>query len=155
MIDTKFLFLYLYIFHLSNDPEGNLSCYHKLVGIKRINKLRDEGKIDTVYVRYFDRDDDQVIDCHEPLDMIALEKIMREHSENVMGWRLWHHNREVDEEDIYDNIICGHWYQDLQFQMILETPHGDSFLSDYSDVDIIREERIRRSCIEEGWGGQK
>ncbi len=71
LIDTKFLFIYLYIFHLSNDPEGNLSCYHKLVGIKRINKLRDEGKIDTVYVRYFDRDDDQVIDCHEPLDMIA------------------------------------------------------------------------------------
>ena len=79
---------------------------------------------------------------------------MRVHSENAMRWRHWHHNREVDEEDIYDNIICGHWYQDLQFQMILETPHGDSFLSDYSDVGIIREDRIRRSCLEEGGGGK-
>ena len=59
-----------------------------------------------------------LIDCHEPVDMIALEKNMREHSENIMGWRHWHHNREVDEEDTYDNIICGQWYQHLHYHMI-------------------------------------
>lgn len=152
MIDTKFLFLYLYIFHLLNDPEGNFSCYHKLVGIERINKLCDEGKIDTAYVRYFDRDGDQVINCHEPEEMIALEKIMREHSANVMGWRLWHHNREVDIEQIYgkENRMLERgwkrqWYNERHYEMLKQTPHGNSFLSNYSEVELLLfEERSRQ-----------
>ena len=78
----------------------NHFSYSKLVGMKTIEALFNDNIIDTVYVRSVGEDKDRMIDCHEPMDMIHLERIMREQSPTVVGWRLHHHHRIVDQEEI-------------------------------------------------------
>ena len=68
--------------------------------MKTIEALFNDNIIDTVYVRSVGEDKDRMIDCHEPMDMIHLERIMREQSPSVVGWRLHHRHRIVDQEEI-------------------------------------------------------
>ena len=77
-----------------------------------------------------------MIDCHQPWDMIDLERIMREQCPSVVGWRLHHNHRRVDQEDIdgkESEYLGAGWRRDClldnYFKMIEETPHGDSFLT--------------------------
>ena len=49
-------------------------------------------------IRYANRDLDWMIDCHLPWNMIKFERITREKSHSVVGWRLHHHHRKVDQE---------------------------------------------------------
>ena len=63
----------------------NHFSYSKLVGMKTIEALFNDDTIDTVYVRSVGEDVDQMFDCHEPVDMINLEIIMRELSPSVVG----------------------------------------------------------------------
>ena len=114
----------------------NHFSYSKLVGMKTIECLFEADSIDTVYVRYRGNKDDRMFDCHEPYDMIALERIMRERSPSVIGWRLHHHHRIVDQEEIDGResfYLPAGWRReylnDYYFKMIMETPGGDSFLT--------------------------
>ena len=104
--------------------------------MKTIECLFDDNSIDTVYVRYCGIKEDRMFDCHEPMDMINLERIMRERSPSVVGWRLHHHHRTVDQEEIDgrgSEYLHAGWRRDvlneLYHQMIMETPDGDSFLT--------------------------
>ena len=45
--------------------------------MKTIEALFDDDTTDTVYVHFVDEDMDQMLDCHEPVEMINLERIMR------------------------------------------------------------------------------
>ena len=114
----------------------NHFSYSKLVGMKTIEALFDDNTIDTVYVRSVGEDEDRMFDCHEPMDMINLERIMRERSPSVVGWRLHHHHRIVDQEEIdgkESEYLQAGWRReylnDIYYKMIMETPHGDSFLT--------------------------
>ena len=114
----------------------NHFSYGKLVGVKTIEALFDDDTIDTVYVRSVGEDEDRMFDCHEPMDMINLERIMRERSPSVVGWRLHHHHRIVDQEEIdgkESEYLQAGWRReylnDIYCKMIMETPHGDSFLT--------------------------
>ena len=114
----------------------NHFSYNKLVGMKTIEALFDDNTIDTVYVRSVGEDEDRMFDCHEPMDMINLERIMRERSPSVVGWRLHHHHRIVDQEEIdgkESEYLQAGWRReylnDIYYKMIMETPHGDSFLT--------------------------
>ena len=114
----------------------NHFSYSKLVGMKTIETLFDDNTIDTVYVRSVGEDEDRMFDCHEPMDMINLERIMRERSPSVVGWRLHHHHRIVDQEEIdgkESEYLHAGWRRDYlnenYYKMIMETPHGDSFLT--------------------------
>ena len=104
--------------------------------MKTIDTLFNDNIIDTVYVRSVGEDKDRMIDCHEPMDMIHLERIMREQSPTVVGWRLHHHHRIVDQEEIdgkQSEYLPAGWRRDclneIYFNMIRETTHGDSFLT--------------------------
>ena len=108
----------------------------KFVGTKTIEALFNDDTIDTVYVRSVGEDEDRMFDCHEPMDMINLERIMRERSPSVVGWRLHHHHRIVDQEEIdgkESEYLQAGWRReylnDIYYKMIMETPHGDSFLT--------------------------
>ena len=77
-----------------------------------------------------------MFDCHDPMDKINLERIMRERSPSVVGWRLHHHHRIVDQEEIdgkESEYLNAGWRRDYlnenYYTMIMETPHGDSFLT--------------------------
>ena len=114
----------------------NHFSYSKLVGMKTIECLVEDDSIDTVYVRYCVNEDNQMFDCHEPYDMIALERIMIERNPSVRGWRLHHHHRIVDQEEIVGKecrYLNARWRReylnDDYFKMIMETPGGDSFLT--------------------------
>ena len=114
----------------------NHFSYSKLVGMKTIECLFDDNNIDTVCVRYAGIEEDRMFDCHEPMDMINLERIMRERSPSVVGWRIHHHHRIVDQEEIDGNETeyeqAGwrrEYLNDIYYRMIAETPHGDSFLT--------------------------
>ena len=72
----------------------------KLVEMKTIEALFDNDTIDTVHVHFVDEDMDQMFDCHEPVEMINLERIMRKRSPSVVRWRLHHHHRIVDQGQI-------------------------------------------------------
>ena len=78
----------------------NHFSYSKLIGMKTIEALLDNDTIDTVYIRSVGEDEDRMFDCHEPMDMINLERSMRERSPSVVGWILHHHHRMVDQEEI-------------------------------------------------------
>ena len=114
----------------------NHFSYSKLVGMKTIECLFEDDSIDTVYVRYCGNEEYRMFDCHEPMDMINLERIMRERSPSVIGWRLHHHHRIVDQEEIdgrESEYLHAGWRRDdlheIYYQMIMETPGGDSFLT--------------------------
>ena len=49
----------------------------ELVEVKTIEALFDDDTVDTVHVHFVDEDMDQMCDCHEPVEMINLEIIMR------------------------------------------------------------------------------
>ena len=77
-----------------------------------------------------------MFDYHEPMDMINLERIKRERSPSVVGWRLHHDHRIVDQEKIdgkeTEYLQAGwrrEYLNEIYYQMIAETPHGDSFLT--------------------------
>ena len=104
--------------------------------MKTIVCLFDDDSINTVYVRYYGTDKDRMFDCHVPMDMINLERIMRERSPSVVGWRLHHHHRIVDQEEIdgkEDEYQHAGWKREypneMYYRMITETPDGDSFLT--------------------------
>ena len=104
--------------------------------MKTIEALFENNTIDTVYVRSVGEDEDRMFDCHEPMDMINLERIMRERSPSVVGWRLHHHHRIVDQEEIdgkESEYLQAGWRREylnnIYYKMIMETPHGDSFLT--------------------------
>ena len=114
----------------------NHFSHSKLVGMKTIECLFEDDNFDTVCVRYAGEDKDQMFDCHEPRDMINLERIMRERSPGVAGWRLHHYHRIVDQEEIdgkeTEYLQAGwkrEYLNDIYYQIIAETPHGDSFLT--------------------------
>ena len=114
----------------------NHFSYSKLVRIKTIETRFDDDTIDTVYVRSVGEDEDRMFDCHEPVDMINSERIMREQSPSVVRWRLHHHHRIVDQEKIdgkeRECLQAGwrrEYLNDIYYKMIMETPHGDSFLT--------------------------
>lgn len=75
-------------------PVINLISYNKLVGMQTIDHLAMENKIDTVYVRYADEDEDRMFDCLKPSDMLDLSNIITERSQSVVGWRVHHNHRE-------------------------------------------------------------
>ena len=62
----------------------NHFSYSKLVGMKTIEALFNDDAIDTVYVRSVGEDVDRMCDCHEPVEMINLERIMRKRSPSVV-----------------------------------------------------------------------
>ena len=104
--------------------------------MKTIEALFNDGTIDTVYVRSVGEDKDRMFDCHEPMDMIDLERIRRKRSPSVVGWRLHHHHRIVDQEEIdgkeSEYLQAGRrreYLNDIYYKMIMETSHGDSFLT--------------------------
>ena len=108
----------------------------ELVEIKTIEALFDDDTIDTVYVHFVDEDMDQMFDCHEPVEKINLERIMKKRSPSVVRSRLHHHHRIVDQEEIdgkQSEYLPAGWRRDclneIYFNMIRETPHGDSFLT--------------------------
>ena len=109
--------------------------YSKLNGMSTVESLFEDNIIDTVYVRYHDTEVDKMFDCHQPYDMIQLEKIMRERSPRVMGWRFQEHHRlvEADHNSNDDPYTDPDWRRDglnmLYYEMIRETPGGDSFLT--------------------------
>ena len=113
----------------------NLLSYNKLVGIRTIQSLTEEKEIDTVYVRYAYEDKDRMFDCTKPIDMINLERIIRERTPVVVGWRLHHHHREVVEETQTedDEYLEDGWrnqaLEEMYQQMLIETQseeRGDS-----------------------------
>ena len=100
--------------------------------MKTIESLFEEDKIDTVYVRYAYEDVDRMIDCHQPWNMIDLERLMREQSPRVVGWKFLHNHRLVDQEEIdgkESEYLGAGWKRDYlneyYYKMIAETPHGD------------------------------
>ena len=113
--------------------------YSKLNGMSTVESLFEDNIIDTVYVRYHDTEVDKMFDCHQPYNMIQLEKIMRERSPRVMGWRFQHHRRALDQEEThtreseYDMYGGPDWRRDglplFYYEMIRETSGGDSFLT--------------------------
>ena len=62
--------------------------------MQTIDHLAMDNKIDTVYVRYADEDEDRMFDCLKPSDMLELEYIITERSPSVVGWRVHHMHRE-------------------------------------------------------------
>ena len=55
---------------------------------------------------------------------------------SVVGWRLHHHHRIVDQEEIdgkESEYLPAGWRReylnDIYYKMIMETQHGDSFLT--------------------------
>ena len=78
----------------------NLFSYSKLVAMKIIECLFDDNSINTVCVQYDVTNKDRMFDCQMPMDMINLERIMRECSLSVLGSELYHHHRIVDQEEI-------------------------------------------------------
>ena len=114
----------------------NHFSYSKLVRKKTIEALFDNNTNDMVYVRSVDEDKDQMFDCDEPMDMINLERTMRGRSPSVVGWRPHHHHRIVDQEEIdgkeSEYLQVGwrrEYLNDIYYKMIMETQHGDSFLT--------------------------
>ena len=119
--------------------------YSKLNGMSTVECLFEDDIIDTVYVRYHDSEVDEMFDLHHPWHRIQLERIMRQRSPRVMGWRFQHHHRALDQEDThtrasgYDDTDWRRHYEDPDYwrdgfhliygQMIKETPGGDSFLT--------------------------
>ena len=75
-------------------PLINLISYNKLVGMQTIDHLAMDNKIDTVYVRYADEDEDRMFDCLKPSDMLELFNIITERNPSVVGWRVQHNHRE-------------------------------------------------------------
>ena len=68
--------------------------------MKTIECLFDDNSIDAVYSHNYGTNKDQMFDCQMPMYMINLEGIMRERSPSVVGWKLHHHHRIVDQEEI-------------------------------------------------------
>ena len=104
--------------------------------MKTIEALFCSNTVDAVYARSVDEDEDRMFDCHEPVDMINLERIMRERSPSVAGWRLHQQHRTADQEEIdgkESECLQAGWRReclnDTYYKMIMETPHGDSFLT--------------------------
>ena len=104
--------------------------------MKTIEALFDDNTIDTVYVRSLGEDEDRMFDCHEPVEMINLERIMRKRSPSVVRWRLHHHHRIVDQGKIDGKereYLQAGWRRehlsDICYKMIREISHGDSFLT--------------------------
>ena len=121
---------------ISRASTVHQSRYSKLVGMKTIETLFNDNTIDMVYLRSAGEDKDRMFDCPEQMDMLNLERIMREQSPNVVGWRLHHHHRIVDQEEIdgkESEYLPAGWRRDClnknYFNLIRETPHGDSFLT--------------------------
>lgn len=62
--------------------------------MQTIDHLAMDNKIDTVYVRYADEDEDRMFDCLKPSDMLELFNIITERNPSVVGWRVQHNHRE-------------------------------------------------------------
>ena len=76
----------------------DLVDYSKLCGFQTIKKLAEDNKIDSVYVRYVNENQDMMIDCNKPTHMLHLKDIIASRSPLVVGWRLHHHRRNDKNE---------------------------------------------------------
>ena len=104
--------------------------------MKTIEALFDDDTIDTVHVHFVDEDMDQMFDCHEPVEMINLERIMRKRSPSVVRWRLHHHHRIAYQgkiDGVERKYLQAGWRREylsnICYKMIREISHGDSFLT--------------------------
>ena len=104
--------------------------------MKTIEALFSDDTIDRVHVRFVGEDVDRMFDCHKPVEMINLERIMRKRSPSVVRWRLHHRHRMTDQGNIDGKerkYLQAGWRReclnDIYYKMIRETSHGDSFLA--------------------------
>ena len=77
----------------------DLVDYTKLVGFRTIRELAEDNKIDSVYVRFANENEDRMIDCNKPTHMLDLRDIIASRSPLVVGWRLHHHHRNDKNEE--------------------------------------------------------
>lgn len=71
----------------------DLVDYTQSVNFETIRMLTHENKIDTVYVRFATKDEDDCFHCENLIDMMKLKWIIKNTGPNVVGWRLHHHKR--------------------------------------------------------------
>ena len=76
----------------------DIADYTKLVGFRTIKGLAENNKIDSVYVRFANENEDRMIDCNKPTHMLDLRDIIASRSPLVVGWRLHHHHRNDKNE---------------------------------------------------------
>ena len=72
----------------------DMVLYSKQLSFNDIVDLVDMGKIDTVYVRRVDSDEDMVFEVTKPSDMEVLDKIMSSDGDHLVGWRVLHNHVE-------------------------------------------------------------
>ena len=76
----------------------NLVDYTKLIGFHTIKELSEDNKIDSVYVRFANENEDRIIDCNKPIHPLDLRDIIASRSPLVVGWRLHHHHHNGKNE---------------------------------------------------------
>ena len=71
----------------------DLVDYTKSVKFETIRMLTRDKYIDTVYVRFANKDGDDCFHCEKLTDMMKLKWIIKNTGPNVVGWRLHNHKR--------------------------------------------------------------
>ena len=72
----------------------DMVLYSKQLSFNDIIDLAGMGKIDTVYVRRVDSDEDMVFEVTKPSDMEVLDRIMSSDGDHLVGWRVLHNHVE-------------------------------------------------------------
>ena len=84
-------YYYYYSFSLPGEVI-DLVDYTKLCGFQTIKKLAEDNKIDSVYIRYVNDNQDMMIDCNKPThvlhfkDIIALRLLLSCHLKSLSSF---------------------------------------------------------------------